>query len=266
VPASLTPESSGQVEVDGTWSSYEMLVVEAPETVTLVSDGAVAQERVLTVTFEDIAEVGNDGEAIHLSETISIGAIENAFFGTWSGKIHYDVYICDVEETSNTNEYGFYFNKPYVMRQAEVFFEDGSSEYYTNRQYVGTEPAGTWTYADHAIKAEGYTMAVSPNGLTIETSRQYVDGYDNGGSGPVLNEYGFYFEEFYETKTYMIFYENGDALCYTEGEGGSALAGPYTYTSNTISSQLETYIVSNNGTVLTDADYPDVVFILEQSA
>jgi hypothetical protein len=96
VPASLTPESSGQVEVDGTWSSYEMLVVEAPDTVTLVSDGAVAQERVLTVTFDDIEQAGNDGEAIHLNETISVGAIENALFGKWEGKITYTVYMDEI--------------------------------------------------------------------------------------------------------------------------------------------------------------------------
>ena len=92
VPALLTPGGdAGKVVVNGTMASNRKLTVTAPETITLVNSINEANTKTLNVNFDDITMNGDNTKAVSAEADISVAAIENALFGTWSGKIIYTV-------------------------------------------------------------------------------------------------------------------------------------------------------------------------------
>lgn len=101
VPATMAPGETASVSVAGTWASNRQLNVSASEKVTLTNSINAADTKELPVTFAKIALVGDNTTAITADTAgakadISVAAIENALFGTWSGKITYEVNMTDV--------------------------------------------------------------------------------------------------------------------------------------------------------------------------
>lgn len=95
VPARLNPGQSGTVTLDGMWPSDKTISVTAESTVTLTNSILVSDQKVLDVTFLGISKAGNDTTAQTFTETVSVADIENALFGTWSGKFNYNVDASD---------------------------------------------------------------------------------------------------------------------------------------------------------------------------
>ena len=98
VPALLKPSGSGTVTLEGTWASDCEVIVTADTEVTLTNSINENDKKTLTVTFDGIRETGSNTERIVATETVSVGAIDNALFGTWSGKFNYNV---EMEQISN---------------------------------------------------------------------------------------------------------------------------------------------------------------------
>ena len=115
---------------------------------------------------------------------------------------------------SGLNEYGFYFDKPYVLEDEMdgdvikafmTFHEDGSvkNEVYLNgvvEEELTTEfPAGTCTYNQDGIYCFGELVySILDNGnkiLLIAEGLEYI--LEDSNSEPGLNEYGFYYDTKY---------------------------------------------------------------------
>ena len=95
VPAQLAPEESGDVDAQGTWAGNRKLVVTADTEVELINNLNAAETAMLDIYFDGISQLGNNTNEINVTEQISVGAIENALFGTWSGKFNYTVSMID---------------------------------------------------------------------------------------------------------------------------------------------------------------------------
>ena len=99
VPATLAPSTAGDVTAAGTWGSNRKLVVTADDDVTLINSINSADQKVLTVTFADIALVGDNTQAVSETKQVSVAAMPaDALFGTWSGTFYYNVEM--IEETT----------------------------------------------------------------------------------------------------------------------------------------------------------------------
>lgn len=97
VPALLAPGESGDVILNGTWASNRVVTVGAATQVVLTNSINAQDTKTLAVTFDGIEQVGDNNNAIaNVTETVSVAAITNALFGTWSGEFTYTVAIDDV--------------------------------------------------------------------------------------------------------------------------------------------------------------------------
>lgn len=106
VPAKLNPGQAGTVTLDGMWPSNKTISVTADPTVTLTNNILASDQKVLDVVFLGIAEAGNDTTAQTFTESVSVEGIENALFGTWSGKFNYNVDVSDGKESQTAFKYG----------------------------------------------------------------------------------------------------------------------------------------------------------------
>lgn len=91
VPALLAPGGEGDVTLQGTWASDATVKVTADKTVTLTNSINEADQKVLDVTFAGIEKAGDNTATVTATEAVSVANIENALFGTWSGKFNYTV-------------------------------------------------------------------------------------------------------------------------------------------------------------------------------
>ena len=92
VPAYLTPGESGEIELEGSWPTTQVIEITAPSTVILTNnlDGG---KKVLDVDFEGIYQIGDNEDSIYVSEPIYIESITRALFGTWTGSSVYSVSV-----------------------------------------------------------------------------------------------------------------------------------------------------------------------------
>ena len=95
VPALLAPGAEGTVKLEGTWASDATVKVTADKTVTLTNSINSADQKVLDVTFAGIEKAGDNTATVTATEAVSVAEIENALFGTWSGKFNYNVEFDD---------------------------------------------------------------------------------------------------------------------------------------------------------------------------
>lgn len=91
VPAQLAPEGSGTVTLSGTWASDCKVKVTADTSVELTNSINPNDKKTLTVGFAGIEKSGDNTAVVTATEAVSVGAIENALFGTWTGKFNYNV-------------------------------------------------------------------------------------------------------------------------------------------------------------------------------
>ncbi len=96
VPALLTPGAEGTVKLEGTWASDATVKVTADQTVTLTNSINSADQKVLDVTFAGIEKVGDNTAIVTATEAVSVADIDNALFGTWSGKFNYNVELVEL--------------------------------------------------------------------------------------------------------------------------------------------------------------------------
>ena len=127
VPALLAPGASGTVTLEGTWSSDTTVKVTADQTVTLTNSINANDQKVLGVTFNGIEKLGSNTGSQTFTETVSVANIENALFGTWSGKFNYNV---SMEEANINNEMPQFSmtHKPSdeTMDMTNIFYTNGS--------------------------------------------------------------------------------------------------------------------------------------------
>ena len=95
VPALLAPEGSGTVTLSGTWASDCKVKVTADASVELTNSINANDKKTLTVSFAGIEKSGDNTTVVTATEAVSVGAIDNALFGTWSGKFNYNVEFDD---------------------------------------------------------------------------------------------------------------------------------------------------------------------------
>ena len=103
VPALLAPGSSGDVTLQGTWGSYATVKVTADTSVELTNSINAADKKVLDIEFTGIELAGSNTAAVTDTKAVSVADIENALFGTWSGKFNYNVEFVGPFEFTITN-------------------------------------------------------------------------------------------------------------------------------------------------------------------
>ena len=93
VPASidLSTTTSGTVSVSGTWPSSKTLTVTCPDKVTMTHSYNSDANKELAVTFPGITKAGSNTETVSASATLTVGAIDKALFGTWTGTVEFTV-------------------------------------------------------------------------------------------------------------------------------------------------------------------------------
>lgn len=94
VPSEMTPGTSAEVKVEGTWASNRQLVVESVTGVTLTNNLDKTTKE-LTVIFPGIILVGSNTNEISKAENITVGEM-TALFGDWTGTITYSVAMGNV--------------------------------------------------------------------------------------------------------------------------------------------------------------------------
>ena len=131
VPATLEPDSTTTIEIEGTWASNRELVITAPETVTMVSN-ITGDEEVLNVTIsnsdKNVVVVEGDNRAEVTSSTnLSVSSMpSDILFGTYTGTITYNISIEDSLMDIRTLEPGVYNEN--LEKVAEwSYISDGSS-------------------------------------------------------------------------------------------------------------------------------------------
>lgn len=113
VPATLEPNSTTTIDIEGTWASNRELVITTPETVTMVSN-ITGNEEVLDVTVSDadknVVVVGGSNRAeITSSAKLSVSSMpSDILFGTYTGTITYNISIEDSLTDIRTLEPGIY--------------------------------------------------------------------------------------------------------------------------------------------------------------
>lgn len=91
VPAKLSPGQSGTVKLEGSWPQNRVITVTADKTVTLTNSINTSDTKTLDVYFDGIAEQGDNTRAQTFTQSVSVQTIKNALFGTWNGRLNYNV-------------------------------------------------------------------------------------------------------------------------------------------------------------------------------
>lgn len=153
VPALLKPGAGGDVTLSGTWAESRIVTVTAEPSVTLTNSINANDQKVLNVYFDGISEKGSNVGAQTFTETVSVESIQNAIFGTWSGKFNYNVSMEDAP--TKTLKYGKYTIVEDHLDDGEnlrgeylTFYEDGGVYH---SLFNHTYPAGTVQYVDNKI-------------------------------------------------------------------------------------------------------------------
>lgn len=178
VPALLTPGSSGNVVVSGSWASDRVLSVTADTTVKLINSINSADAKTLNVTFEGITRAGSNTSSISETKQVSVAAMPaDALFGVWSGAFNYNVTMVD-----NAIKFGHKYYLTYATNEFANFeeiygyyYEDGSSKIIADGNEF-TFDAGTLVFgANNTITdvINDATYNISDDGMTVE-------GFQNG--------------------------------------------------------------------------------------
>lgn len=92
VPAQLAPgQQGGEVKLEGFWPSYKTITVTADKNVELTNSIKAEDKKTLGITFAGISQAGNNTASQTVKKPVSVAAIENALFGTWTGHFYYNV-------------------------------------------------------------------------------------------------------------------------------------------------------------------------------
>ena len=184
VPATLAPGGSGDVVASGTWGSNRKLTVTADDDVTLTNSINAADQKVLDVTFAGIEKAGDNTATVTATEAVSVANIENALFGTWSGKFNYNVEMVVEEPIAVLSFRMFREENEMVVEDKTYNFEPGmtwedwlGSEYNTDNYEIisgfpGCEKDGK-TYTMFIF--DGKMVGVQCSDIIEEQSYQLVE-------------------------------------------------------------------------------------------
>lgn len=184
VPALLAPGAEGTVKLEGTWASDATVKVTADQTVTLTNSINSADQKVLDVTFAGIEKAGDNTATVTATEAVSVANIENALFGTWSGKFNYNVEMVVEEPIAVLSFRMFREENEMVVEDKTYNFEPGmtwedwlGSEYNTDNYEIisgfpGCEKDGK-TYTMFIF--DGKMVGVQCSDIIEEQSYQLVE-------------------------------------------------------------------------------------------
>lgn len=90
VPASMKPGETKEVSLSGYWPANRILEVVADENVVMqnANDGS---KKTLEVTFLKMAEIGSNNRELIASSEVSVQAMDDVLFGSWSGVFTYSI-------------------------------------------------------------------------------------------------------------------------------------------------------------------------------
>lgn len=93
VPAEMAPGETGTVKLTGTWDSSKTVKVTADSSVVLTNNISGGDAKTLAITFDGIELKGSNTGSVSATGNVSVAGIDNALFGTWSGKFNYYVEV-----------------------------------------------------------------------------------------------------------------------------------------------------------------------------
>ena len=197
VPATLKPNQSGTVTLTGTWASNRIVTVTSDTSVELTNSIDANNKKTLTVTFAGISEAGSNTEAQTFTETVAVGEITNALFGTWTGHFSYNVDIANnggvtFEPKSDLSDY------TWAEIQAIAMYDTVNlAEYGIEPGDTITDEGVTYTYvSDERLEAynglvfmfESDTMAVMNPDYQEYSWGSSCGGYGNAVVKPYVDE------------------------------------------------------------------------------
>ena len=193
VPATIVPgaePTEDNVTLSGTWPSDIKYSVVVPSTVELVNSITGADEKVLDVTFSGLSLAGSNTAEVTATAKISVEAIENALFGTWSGTIEYKVVrkvtnLAGTKWTMSEQVGGYEGVFEFVGATTEDFPENSILKY----TYVDD---GKTTHGEYEIIGFAITAFEIPNVATYNLlgSVHWVDSSNNTCAYIPENEIG----------------------------------------------------------------------------
>lgn len=135
VPASMKPGDSGQVQVVGAWKPSQTLKVTCPNKVTLAYGDQTLD---VGITFAGIEQAGSFLDEFSITKDISVEN-KSVMFGTWTGKIVYNVEIVELISFSvNYNNDITTYQAELGMTWAEWVDSDYNTDGYFLVQDVGS--------------------------------------------------------------------------------------------------------------------------------
>ena len=169
VPATLAPGAAGDVTAAGTWGSNRKLVVTADDDVTLTNSINANDQKVLTVTFADIALVGDNTKSVSETKQVSVAAMpSDALFGTWSGTFYYDVEMVG----NGSEEISVIINS--------VAYDNGITGMTWGEWLAAIEGTNIPYYNDMGVvkNSDTYEMVYVDNSTLVQLSDVIIPDYD----------------------------------------------------------------------------------------
>lgn len=129
VPALLAPGGSGDVVASGTWASNCKVKVTADTEVVLTNSINANDQKVLDVTFAGINLAGSNTEAVTDTKVVSVADIDNALFGTWSGKFNYNVEFVELIKFTVSSRWDSNDKNDFIAEEGMTWAEFAESAY-----------------------------------------------------------------------------------------------------------------------------------------
>lgn len=159
VPALLAPGGNGTVTLQGTWADNRIVTVTADPTVTLTNSIKADDQKVLNVTFAGISEAGSNTGSQTFAEAVSVANIENALFGTWSGKFNYNV---EIDNAPTPILGSITFNDGVTLSWDELKLEDNGDKYGYNETAITDTEIGLGAF----YSCSSITKVTIPDSVT----------------------------------------------------------------------------------------------------
>lgn len=211
VPAVLSPGQTGSVVLEGQWALNRVVSVTADEFVTLTNSIKSSETKELKVSFDGIAEKGNNVSALRFDSDVSVENMRNALFGVWRGKFNYNVSIEDSQSTYLYYYQPYVFEGPNNLKCELVFHEDGHVDVYCiddeNNNWGGVCPPEALVYNENTILFEETLLTISEDRKQLTTDDGWVA---NLVPTPISN---IMFNEVYSTEQ-LANWDDGSSILY----------------------------------------------------
>lgn len=99
VPSLLHPGDTGEVKLEGTWDSTKTMKVDTNESI-IMTNSIDQSTKEIQIEFSNISQIGSNITPIEITESIKIGEITDALFGTWNGNIIFNISVDNSQPTT----------------------------------------------------------------------------------------------------------------------------------------------------------------------